>query len=46
VNINLSGIEEPLYNINDLNYIVSPDHKRTFDSREVLGRILDGSNFH
>ena len=46
VKIDLSGIEEPLYDSGDLNYICSPDLKKTFDSREVLARVLDGSNFH
>jgi 3-methylcrotonyl-CoA carboxylase beta subunit len=35
-----------LYDADDLNYIVSADHKKTFDSRYVLARILDGSEFH
>jgi len=29
-----------------LNSIVSPDLKKTFDSRHVLARILDSSEFH
>lgn len=45
VNLDLSKIREPLYDIEELNYIVSPDHKKTFDSRYVLARILDGSEF-
>lgn len=43
VNIDLNNIKNPLYDIQELNYIVSPDHKKTFDSRYVLARILDGS---
>jgi len=31
--------------VNDINYIVSPDLKKTFDSRAVLARLLDGSKF-
>jgi 3-methylcrotonyl-CoA carboxylase beta subunit len=45
VNFDLSNIQEPLYDASDLNYIVSPDLKKTFDSRAVLARILDGSQF-
>lgn len=32
--------------MDDISYIVSPDLKKTFDSRQVLARILDGSKFH
>ena len=46
VNIDLSSIKEPLYEMDDLNYICSPDLKKTFDSREVLSRVLDASVFH
>lgn len=45
VTLDLSGIEEPLYDPEELNYIVSTDLKKTFDSRAVLARILDGSKF-
>lgn len=45
VNVDLSNIKAPLYDSNDLNYIVSPDHKKTFDMRAVLARVLDGSEF-
>lgn len=44
-NFDFSNIEEPLYDPSELNYIVSPDLKKTFDSRSVLARLLDGSNF-
>ena len=46
VNLDLSNIEDPLYQMDDISYIVSPDLKKTFDSRQVLARILDGSKFH
>lgn len=46
MNLDLSNIREPLYDAEELNYIVSPDHKKTFDVRQVLARILDGSEFH
>lgn len=45
VTLDLSGIEEPLYDPEELNYIVSTDLKKTFDSRAVLARLLDGSKF-
>lgn len=45
VKLDLSNIEEPLFDASELNSIVSTDLKKTFDSREVLARILDGSKF-
>lgn len=38
--------EEPLYSIDELLGIVSADVKVPFDSREVIARIVDGSEFH
>lgn len=37
--------EEPLHDINDLYGIVDPDLRRSFDVREVIARIFDGSKF-
>jgi len=45
VDFDFTSIEEPLYDTSELNYIVSPDLKKPFDSRAVLARILDGSKF-
>ena len=45
VTLDLSGIEEPLYDSADINYLVSPDLRKPFESRGVLARILDGSKF-
>jgi 3-methylcrotonyl-CoA carboxylase beta subunit len=45
IDFDFSNIEEPLYDPEELNYIVSPDLKKTFDARSVLARILDGSKF-
>lgn len=47
VNYDFSGIEEPLYDSNDLNYLMNPDLKQTvnLDSREIIARIVDGSKF-
>ena len=38
--------EEPLFSIDELNGVISVDHKRNFSMRDVLGRTLDGSRFH
>jgi len=38
-------VEEPLYPPEDLYGIVGEDLKKTFDMREVVARILDGSKF-
>jgi len=38
--------KEPLYNIDELLGIVSVDTKVPFDCREVIARIVDGSEFH
>ena len=37
--------EEPLYPAEDLYGIVGEDLKKTFDVREVIARIVDGSKF-
>ena len=38
--------EEPLYDVEELNGIISVDLKKPFDMKKVLARILDGSKFH
>ena len=38
-------VERPLYPAEDLYGIVGDDLKKTFDMREVVARILDGSKF-
>jgi len=43
---NLIRTEEPLFDSDELNGIISVDHKRNFSMRDVLGRVLDGSRFH
>lgn len=45
VDFDFSNIQEPLYDPSELNSVVSPDLKKTFDSRAVLARLLDGSEF-
>ena len=37
---------EPRYNIDELLGIISTDVKNPFDCREVIARIVDGSEFH
>jgi len=43
--VTLTEVEEPLYPAEDLYGIVGADLKKTFDMREVVARILDGSKF-
>jgi acetyl-CoA carboxylase carboxyltransferase component len=38
--------EEPAYDPADIYGIVPPDTRRSFDVREVIARIVDGSRFH
>lgn len=37
---------EPIYDINELPGIVGTDLSRPFDPREVIARLVDGSEFH
>ncbi|GIV34449.1 MAG: acetyl-CoA carboxylase carboxyltransferase subunit [Chitinophagales bacterium] len=38
-------VKEPLYNPDEILGIVSPDLKISFDAREIIARIVDGSEF-
>ena len=38
--------EDPLYPVEDLYGILPPDHRTSFDIREIIGRLVDGSRFH
>ncbi len=38
--------EEPLYPADDLYGLVPPDSRQSYDVREVIARIVDGSRFH
>ncbi len=38
--------EEPLYDPQELYGIIADDIKKTFDMREVIARVVDGSRFH
>lgn len=40
------GIEIPKYNIDDIYGIVGTDLKKSYDVKEVIARIVDGSRFH
>jgi acetyl-CoA carboxylase carboxyltransferase component len=42
----LTPTEEPLYDPTELYGIVPADSRRSFDVREVIARIVDGSRFH
>ncbi|CAD8076250.1 unnamed protein product [Paramecium sonneborni] len=37
--------DQPIYDIEDLNYMMSSDLKQSMDSRHLIARILDGSRF-
>src|SRR5579871_4308083 len=41
-----AAIEAPLLEADDLYGIIPDDIKQTFEMREVIGRIVDGSRFH
>ncbi|POW00034.1 hypothetical protein PSHT_13266 [Puccinia striiformis] len=41
-----SGWDEPLFDPNELNGIVSPNLKEAFEIKEIIARIVDGSQFH
>ena len=41
----IAPVEEPVHDISDLYGIVGEDLKKTFDIREVIARIVDGSKF-
>uniref|UniRef100_A0A914W408 Large ribosomal subunit protein mL44 n=1 Tax=Plectus sambesii TaxID=2011161 RepID=A0A914W408_9BILA len=41
----LSGVEAPLYDAEEIYGIVGSNLKKTFDVREVIARVVDGSRF-
>merc|ERR1712226_1739708 len=43
--VTLKEVEEPLFDAKDLYGIVGEDLKKTFDVREVIARLVDGSKF-
>lgn len=42
----ISEIKEPLYDREELYGIVNKDSKKPFDIREIIARLVDGSEFH
>ncbi len=42
----VAPVEEPAYDPEDIYGIVPADFRRSFDVREVISRIVDGSRFH
>jgi acetyl-CoA carboxylase carboxyltransferase component len=42
----VAPVEEPAYDPQDIYGIVPDDFRRSFDVREVIARIVDGSRFH
>jgi 3-methylcrotonyl-CoA carboxylase beta subunit len=38
--------EEPLYPISELSGIISSNTKKSYDVREIIARLVDGSRFH
>jgi len=43
--VTVHEIEEPLYSVEELAGVIPTDKKKTFDVREVIARVLDGSHF-
>lgn len=44
--IEKSSFKEPLYDIDEIYGVVNKDIRRQYDVREVIARIVDGSEFH
>ncbi len=44
--LDVKAPREPLYPASDLYSVVPADDRQTYDVREVLARLLDGSEFH
>jgi acetyl-CoA carboxylase carboxyltransferase component len=44
--LDVSSIEEPLYDAEELYGIAPVDLKKPVDSKEIIARIVDGSKFH
>lgn len=40
------AVEEPIYPLEDIYGIVPQDTRKPFDVREIIARVVDGSNFH
>ncbi|WP_084399852.1 carboxyl transferase domain-containing protein [Henriciella aquimarina] len=44
--INLQAVQEPLYPASDIHGILPPDLRTPFDVKEIISRLVDGSEFH
>lgn len=44
--LNQKDIEAPLYDIDEVFGILSKDTRKSFDVREIIARLVDGSKFH
>lgn len=44
--VELRAVREPLYDANELYGIIPSDIRKPYDVREVIARIVDGSEFH
>ena len=42
----LSDVQEPLYDAEDLHGLVPVDARESYDAREIIARLVDGSDFH
>lgn len=38
--------QEPAHSIQDLDQLLPPDFRKAFDVREIISRVVDGSDFH
>ncbi|HEY0913424.1 acyl-CoA carboxylase subunit beta [Solimonas sp. SE-A11] len=43
--LELLPVRAPLYDVEELCGVVSPDYRKPFDCREVIARLVDGSEF-
>ncbi|HVT37017.1 MAG TPA: carboxyl transferase domain-containing protein [Nevskiaceae bacterium] len=43
--LDLLEVRAPLYDIEELCGVVPPDHRKPYDCREVIARLVDGSEF-
>ena len=46
IDLDVRAPEEPLYPAEDIYGIVDPTNKTSYDVREVIARLVDGSRFH
>lgn len=46
VPVDMRAVREPIYDAQELYGVISADTRKFFDVREVIARIVDGSEFH